>query len=37
MGLLYMVNQGNITATIMWFAITGATAGLSYLKEKESN
>jgi hypothetical protein len=34
-GLAYMVNQGNITATIIWFAITtGATAGLSY-KEKE--
>jgi len=27
--------QGNITATIIWFAITtGATAGLSYYKEK---
>jgi len=28
--------QGNITATIIWFTITtGATAGLSYYKEKE--
>jgi hypothetical protein len=28
--------QGNIMATIIWFAITtGATAGLSYYKEKE--
>jgi hypothetical protein len=26
----------NITATIIWFAITtGATAGLSYYKEKD--
>jgi len=32
----YIVGQGNITATIIWFAITtGATAGLSYYKEKE--
>ena len=37
-GLAYVVSQGNITATIIWFAITtGATAGLSYYKEKESN
>ena len=35
-GLAYIVSQGNITATIIWFAITtGATAGLSYYKEKE--
>jgi len=35
-GLAYIVSQGNITATIMWFAIsTGITAGLSYYKEKE--
>jgi len=28
----------NITATIIWFAITtGATAGLSYYKEKDSS
>ena len=32
----YIVSQGNITATIVWFAITtGATAGLSYYKEKQ--
>jgi len=31
-----VVNQGNVTATIIWFAITtGITAGLSYNKEKE--
>ena len=35
-GLAYIVSQGNITATIIWFAITtGVTAGLSYYKEKE--
>ena len=35
-GLAYIVSQGNITATILWFAIfTGITAGLSYYKEKE--
>jgi hypothetical protein len=35
-GLAYIVSQGNITATIIWFAITtGATAELSYYKEKE--
>lgn len=35
-GLAYIVSQGNITATIVWFAITtGATAGLSYYKERE--
>ena len=35
-GLAYIVSQGNITATIIWFAITtGATAGLSYYKEKQ--
>jgi len=35
-GLAYIVSQGNITATIIWFAITtGATAGLSYNKEKQ--
>jgi len=34
-GLAYIVSQGNITATIIWFAITtGATAGLSYYGEK---
>jgi hypothetical protein len=35
-GLAYIVSQGNITATIVWFAITtGVTAGLSYYKEKQ--
>jgi hypothetical protein len=35
-GLAYIVSQGNITATIIWFAITtGATAGLSYYKESQ--
>ena len=35
-GLAYIVSQGNITATILWFAVsTGVTAGLSYCKEKE--
>jgi len=34
-GLAYVVSQGNITATIIWFAITtGATAGLSYSHER---
>jgi hypothetical protein len=34
--LAYIVNQGNITATIIWFAITtGVAAGVSYYKEKE--
>jgi hypothetical protein len=33
-GLAYVVSQGNITATIIWFGIvTGVTAGLSYNKE----
>jgi len=37
MGLAYIVSRGNIAATIIWFAITtGATAGLSYYKEKET-
>ena len=35
-GLAYVVSQGNITATIIWFGIvTGVTAGLSYNKEHE--
>jgi len=35
-GLAYIVSQGNITATIIWAAITtGVTAGLSYYKEKQ--
>ena len=34
-GLAYIVSQGNMTTTIIWFAITtGVTAGLSYYKEK---
>jgi len=33
--LAYIVSQGNVTATIIWFAIsTGVTAGLSYYQEK---
>jgi len=36
-GLAYIVSQGNITATIVWFAITtGVAAGLSYYKEQHS-
>jgi hypothetical protein len=35
-GLASIVSRGNITATIIWFATTtGATAGLSYHKERE--
>jgi len=35
-GLAYIVSQGNVTATIIWFAITiGVTAGLSYYKEQQ--
>jgi hypothetical protein len=34
--LAYIVTQGNITAMILWFAVsTGVTAGLSYYKEQE--
>ena len=34
--LAYIVTQGDITATILWFAIsTGVTAGLSYYKDQE--
>ena len=34
-GLAYIVSQGNVTATIIWFArLTGITPGLSYYKEK---
>jgi len=34
--LAYIVTQGNITAMILWFAVsTGVTAGLSYYKEHE--
>ena len=33
-GLAYIFSQGNVTAAIIWFAIsTGVTAGLSYYKE----
>jgi hypothetical protein len=35
-GLAYIVSQGNITATIIWTAITaGVTAGFSFYKEKD--
>ena len=35
-GLAYIVSQGNITATIIWFGVTtGVTAGLSYYKDNE--
>ena len=35
-GLAYIVTQGDITVTIIWFAITtGVTAGLSYYKQEE--
>ena len=34
--LAYIVTQGNITATILLFAIsTGVTAGISYYKDQE--
>lgn len=34
--LAYIVTQGDITTTIVWFAISsGVTAGLSYYKEKD--
>lgn len=34
--LTYIVTKGDITATILLFAIaTGITAGISYYKEKE--
>lgn len=34
--LAYIVTQGNITAMILWFAIsTGITAGLSYYTDQE--
>jgi hypothetical protein len=35
-GLAYIVSRGNITVTIIWFAIqAGVTAGLSYYREHE--
>ena len=34
--LSYIVTQGDITAMIIWFAVsTGVTAGLSYYTEQE--
>ena len=34
--LAYIVTQGNITAMILWFAVsTGVTAGLSYCTDHE--
>jgi hypothetical protein len=34
--LAYIVTQGNITATILWFAVsTGITAGFSYYRDHE--
>ena len=34
--LAYIVTQGDVTATIVWFAISsGVTAGLSYYRERE--
>jgi len=35
-GAAYIVSQGDLTVTIVWFAIsTGVAAGLSYYKEKQ--
>ena len=34
--LSYIVTQGNVTAMILWFAVsTGVTAGLSYYADHE--
>ncbi len=34
--LSYIVTEGDITAMILWFAVsTGVTAGLSYYKDQE--
>jgi hypothetical protein len=34
--LSYIVTEGDVTAMILWFAIsTGVTAGLSYYKDHE--
>ena len=34
--LSYVVTQGNVTAMILWFAVsTGVTAGLSYYADQE--
>jgi len=36
LALAYIVTQGNITAMILWFAVsTGVTAGLSYYTDHE--
>ena len=36
--LSYIVTQGDITAIIIWFAVsTGVTAGLSYYKDNEKS
>jgi len=35
-GAAYIVSQGDLTATVVWFAISsGITAGLSYYQEKQ--
>ena len=34
--LSYIITQGNVTAMILWFAVsTGVTAGLSYYADQE--
>ena len=34
--LSYVITQGNVTAMILWFAVsTGVTAGLSYYTDQE--
>jgi len=34
--LTYIITQGDLAATILWFAVsTGVTAGLSYYKDQE--
>ena len=34
--LSYIITQGNLTAMILWFAVsTGVTAGLSYYADQE--
>jgi hypothetical protein len=34
--LSYVITQGNVTAMILWFAVsTGVTAGLSYYADQE--
>jgi hypothetical protein len=34
--LSYIITQGNVTAMILWFAVsTGVTAGLSYYTDHE--